>query len=134
MYIKDFSDIDRENFRALIAGYRYYHKVAIAHIRNMKTLPFKRIPEKNDVQVECVEGWVSVYRKCAYCRHCSGVRVGKRVFPSPQKEKLTAVQRGMGVDEDLMNAQIMFNTYVRDGSAIECDDEGDEGFRSMYQF
>jgi hypothetical protein len=100
----------------------------------MKTLPFKRIPEKNDVQVECADGWVSVYRKCAYCRHCSGVRVGKRIFPSPQKDKLTAVQRGIGVDEDLMNAQIMFNTYVRDGSAIECDDDGDEGFRSMYQF
>lgn len=99
----------------------------------MKTLPFKRIEEKNDVHVECADGWLSVYRKCAYCKHCAGVRVGKRLFPSPQREKMKAVKRGFGADEDLMNAAIMYNTYIRDGSAIECDDDRNEGYQSMYR-
>jgi len=28
----------------------------------------------------------------------------------------------------------MFNTLVRDGTAIECEDDAGEGFRSMYGY
>lgn len=98
----------------------------------MKTLPFKREEARNDVLVECADGPLSVYRKCGMCRHCAGVRVGKRVIPSPQRQKVDGVRRGTVADDDLLNAQIMFNTLVRDGEAIECDDDGNEGFRSLY--
>jgi len=59
--------------------------------------------------------------------------VGKRVIPTPQKEKIADVRRGVASDEDLMNAAMMFNTLIRDGSAIICDDEKDSGFTSSYQ-
>jgi hypothetical protein len=100
---------------------------------SMKTLPFKREESKNDVLVECADGWLSVYRNCAYCVHCAGVRVGKRLLPSPQRQKMEAVKRGATGDEDLLNAALMFNTLVRDGDAIECDDDANKGFRTMYR-
>jgi len=99
----------------------------------MKTLPFKREESKNEVLVECADGWLSVYRNCAYCAHCAGVRVGKRVLPSPQRQKMEGVRKGAAPAEDLMNAALMFNTLIRDGDAIECDDDAGEGFRSMYR-
>ena len=99
----------------------------------MKTLPFKREESRDEVKVECADGWVSVYRKCAYCIHCAGVRVGKRIFPAPQKEKIKGIKRGSGSDEDLLNAAIMFNTLIRDGDAIECDDDENEGYSPLYR-
>jgi hypothetical protein len=27
---------------------------------------------------------------------------------------------------------MMFNTYVRDGTAVECDDDADEGYNPRY--
>ncbi|MGA7627555.1 MAG: hypothetical protein WCA60_03610 [Methanoregula sp.] len=52
--------------------------------------------------------------------------------PSPQIKALEDV-RHLGVaDETLMNAALMFNALVRDGSAIECDDDKNEGFRKLY--
>jgi len=39
---------------------------------------------------------------------------------------------GVSTDEGLMNAAMMFNTLVRDGSAILCNDDANEGFRSLY--
>ena len=31
-----------------------------------------------------------------------------------------------------MQAAMMFNAYVRDGSAVECDDDADEGYAPRY--
>ena len=99
----------------------------------MKTLEFDREKKPNDVMVECADGWLSVYRYCAYCIHCSGIRVGRRVMPSPQKQRLEGVRRGVATDEDLFNAQMMYNTLIRDGSAVECDDDKNEGYRPLYK-
>lgn len=98
----------------------------------MKTLPFQREEKKERVMVECADGMVSVHTRCAYCRHCVGVRVRNRVIPAPQKQALQDVRRGVGMDEVLLNAAMMFNSLVRDGSALECDDDTNEGFRSLF--
>ncbi len=103
-------------------------------IKVMKSLSFNRNETGQKVTVKCADGEVSVYSKCAYCKHCQGVLVGKRVIPSPQKEKIADVKRGVASDEDLMNAAMMFNTLIRDGSALICDDEKDSGFVSLYQY
>ena len=98
----------------------------------MKTLPFQRDEKKNRVTVDCADGVVSVYSHCAYCRHCNGVRVGSRLVSSPQGQSLIDVRRGVAADESLMNAAMMFNTLVRDGAAIECDDDANNGFLGLY--
>lgn len=99
----------------------------------MKTLPFSRDEKKDRVTVECAAGPVSVYTRCAYCRHCAGVVVRNRTMPTPQREVLKAMRKGTAMDEDLLNAAMMFNTLVREGSAIECDDVKNEGFSSLYE-
>ncbi|MBP7300160.1 MAG: hypothetical protein KA967_07195 [Methanoculleus sp.] len=99
----------------------------------MKTLEFHRDDAKGRVTVACADREVSVYSYCGYCRHCAGVRVGKRMIPTPQRQALSGFQRSTNPDENLLNAAIMFNTLVRDGSAIECEDDKGEGFRSMYR-
>jgi len=43
------------------------------------------------------------------------------------------MMKGINPDENLLNAAIMFNTLVRDGNAIECEDDAGEGFHSMYR-
>jgi hypothetical protein len=98
----------------------------------MKTLPFQRDEKKSKVIVACADGNISVYSRCAYCRHCNGVRMGNRVAPSPQNQALLDVRRGTVSDDVLMNAAMMFNTLVRDGSAIECNDSENNGFTSLY--
>ena len=98
----------------------------------MKTLEFVRDTKKDRVTVACADGMVSVYSKCAYCRHCTGVVTGKRVAPAPQKEALTAIRKGRGSDDSLMNAAMMFNTLIRDGSAIACDDDANAGYAALY--
>ncbi len=98
----------------------------------MKTLEFHR-EEKNDrITVTCAEGEVSVYSHCSYCRHCRGIMVGKRTVDAPQIKAGAELRRGSSGDDSFMNAAMMFNTLVRDGSAIACDDEGGEGFRRRY--
>ena len=98
----------------------------------MKTLEFVRDEKKSRVTVACADGMVSVYSKCAYCRYCSGVVVGKRVSPAPQKEALNAMRKGTGSDDSLMTAAMMFNTLVRDGNAIACDDDANAGYLKLY--
>ena len=98
----------------------------------MKTLPFQRDTSKNRVTVSCAAGSVSVYSNCAYCRHCQGVRVGTRLTQSPQVKALSDLQHLSVADETLMNAALMFNALVRDGTAIECDDDNNEGFQKLY--
>ena len=98
----------------------------------MKTLQFQRDEKKNRVTVGCADGTVSVYSQCAYCRHCKGIWVGKRLNPAPQVQALADLRRGVSPDETLMNAAMMFNTLVRDGVAVECDDDAGEGFRKLF--
>jgi hypothetical protein len=98
----------------------------------MKTLQFQRDEKKSRVMVDCAEGNVSVYSHCAYCKHCIGIRVGKRLAPTPQVQALADVRRGSAEDDVLMNAAMMFNTLVRDGTAVECDDDANEGFRKLF--
>ena len=98
----------------------------------MKTLEFVRDEKKDRVTVACADGMVSVSSRCAYCRHCRGVVVGKRVAPSPQREALDNIRLGKGSDENLMNAAMMFNTLVKDGHAISCDDDANAGYLKLY--
>jgi len=98
----------------------------------MKTLSFQRDEAKNRVTVACAAGTVSVYSYCAYCKHCQGVRNGDRVTASPQVKALNDLRMQHIADDALMNAALMFNALIRDGSAIECDDDDNEGFRKLY--
>lgn len=98
----------------------------------MKTLPFHRDEKKQQVAVDCADGRLSVYRFCAFCVHCSGIRVRNRVLPSPQKQALTDIKTKAASDDALLNAAMMFNTLIRDGEAIECDDDANEGFVPLY--
>ncbi|MDD1685668.1 MAG: hypothetical protein LUQ43_01745 [Methanoregula sp.] len=98
----------------------------------MKSLPFQRDEKKNRVTVGCADGDVSVYSHCAYCMHCTGVRTGSRVMATPQKSALNDLKRGVAADENLMNAAMMFNSLIRDGSAIECDDDANKGYQGLY--
>ncbi len=98
----------------------------------MKTLEFHRDEKKDRVTVTCADGEISVYSHCAYCIHCMGIRVGKRVVPTPQTQATADLRRGTAGDEVLMNAAMMFNTLIRDGSAIECDDDANQGFQRRY--
>jgi hypothetical protein len=54
------------------------------------------------------------------------------VAPTPQKDALDAIRQGKGSDEGLMNAAMMFNTLIRDGSAIACDDDANTGYVALY--
>jgi len=99
----------------------------------MKVLEFHRDDTKDRVTVTCADGEVSVHSHCGYCRHCAGVRVGRRTIPTPQRQALSGVRQGANPDENLLNAAVMFNTLVRDGIAIECEDDEGKGFYSMYR-
>ncbi len=98
----------------------------------MKILDFFRSPPSDRITVQCADGEVEVHSHCAYCTHCAGVRIGKRSMPNPILQAYKDVRRGTAPDEALMNAAMMFNTLVRDGDAIACDDDGNEGFSSLY--
>lgn len=98
----------------------------------MKILEFHRDDASDRVTVACADREVSVHSHCGYCRHCAGVRVGKRTIPTPQRQALSGVRLGGNPDENLLNAAMMFNTLVRDGTAVECEDDAGEGFASMY--
>lgn len=42
------------------------------------------------------------------------------------------MRSGKASDDMLMNAAMMFNTLIRDGSAIECGDDENRGFVTRY--
>jgi len=104
----------------------------LEYLLTMKTLPFQRDEKKNRVTVTCADGDISVYSHCAYCRHCKGIWVGKRLVPSPQIQVLSELKKGTAGDDTLMNAAMMFNTLIRDGSSLDCDDDQNQGFRGLY--
>lgn len=99
----------------------------------MKTLPIKRDEKGNRATVECATGEVSVYSYCGYCVHCRGIRRGARVYPPPQEKAMQNISRGIAADDSLMNAAMQFNMLIRDGTAVECDDDDNRGFKSRYQ-
>ena len=98
----------------------------------MKSLEFHRDEKKDRITVACADGEVSVYSHCSYCRHCMGVQVGKRMVETPQIKAGADLRRGAFGDDMLMNAAMMFNTLVRDGSAIACNDDAGHGFQRRY--
>ncbi|MDE4908879.1 hypothetical protein L0665_09700 [Methanogenium marinum] len=101
----------------------------------MKTLPLNRTGPNDMVKVMCAdEKELSVYSKCAFCSHCEGVIVGRREMPNPMKKVIQDSKLSAGGDEDLQNAQMMYNTLIRDGSALLCSDEKNEGFKSLYSY
>lgn len=98
----------------------------------MKTLAMNKESGADKATVDCAGTERSVHRFCGYCRHCAGIRVGRRMIPSPQGRAADEIRRGTAPDENLMQAAMMFNTYVRDGSAIECDDDAGAGYVPRY--
>ena len=98
----------------------------------MKTLAMNKESGADKASVDCAGTERSVHRFCGYCRHCTGVRVGRRLIPNPQGRVVEEIRRGTAPDENLMQAMMMFNTYVRDGSAVECDDDEGEGYAPRY--
>ena len=98
----------------------------------MKTLAIYRAEGSDRATVTCDDGEVSTHVRCAYCIHCRGIRVGARVFPPPQEQASKNITKGVSSDEELMNAQMMFNTLMTTASGIDCDDDRGEGFRSRH--
>jgi hypothetical protein len=99
----------------------------------MKTLAITRDEKKDRATVECADGEVSIYRNCAFCIHCKGIRIGEKLYPSPQDLALKNISGGISGDEALMNAAMQFNSLAASATAIECDDDQNTGFRSRYQ-
>jgi hypothetical protein len=58
--------------------------------------------------------------------------VGKRLVSPPQTQVLSELKKGTAGDDSLMNAAMMFNTLIRDGSSLECDDDENQGFRRLF--
>ncbi len=87
------------------------------------------------VKVMCADKEeVSVYSMCALCIHCEGFTVGRREMPNPQKtvvEEITSGKVRGDPEEAVLNALMTFNLFVRDGSALLCSDDKNEGFRSL---
>ncbi|MDD4254364.1 MAG: hypothetical protein PHP59_03210 [Methanofollis sp.] len=53
------------------------------------------------------------------------------MLPAPQHDTLKK-SAGIGMDENLLNAAMMFNSLVRDGDAIACADDACAGYVSMF--
>jgi len=98
----------------------------------MKTLPFQRDEKKSRVTVTCADGDISVYSHCAYCSDSKGTQVGKRLHTPPQIQELSELKKGTAGDDSLMNAAMMFNTFIRDGSSLDCDDDENQGFSRLF--
>ena len=129
IYLKHFDSVSIFSGENL---YRYSLIIGNAILLCMKTLPFQRDPAKNQVNVDCAGGSVSVYSSCAYCRYCRGIHMSNRLVPPPQIKALADIREHGASDEILMTAAMQFNTLVRDGSAIECADEKNEGYQRLF--
>jgi hypothetical protein len=99
----------------------------------MKTLAITRDEKKVRATVDCADGEVSIYSNCAFCSHCKGIRIGGQLSPTPQEAALRNLSTGASGDEVLMKAAMQFNTLANSGTAIECDDDQNGGFRSRYR-
>ncbi|MFH0967127.1 MAG: hypothetical protein V1862_05540 [Methanobacteriota archaeon] len=99
----------------------------------MKSLLILRDTETIKVQVECAAGKLAVHTKCAFCIHCKGVKVGARIMPSPYDTISSQIRTGAMPPEALMEAALQFNTLVRDGTEIACDDEAGVGYTPRFR-
>jgi hypothetical protein len=99
----------------------------------MKSLPILRDSASDKVQVECAAGKLAVHTRCAYCIHCKGVKIGARVMPSPYDTMSSKIRSGAMPPEALMEAALQFNTLVRDGSDIACDDDANAGYTPRFR-
>lgn len=98
----------------------------------MKSLVILRKEGSDRALVECATGTVSVHTKCGYCKHCRGIRVGARIMPSPYEKTGAQIKTGSLPPEAYLEAALAFNTLVRDGSEIACDDDENLGYESRY--
>lgn len=99
----------------------------------MKTLPILREQGSDKAYVECASGKQPVHTRCSYCQHCKGIQVGARVMPSPYETALSQIKGTSAPPEVLMEAAMQFNTLVRDGTAISCNDETDQGYTPRFR-
>jgi hypothetical protein len=100
---------------------------------SMKTLVIHRDEKKTRAMVDCADGEVSVYRNCAYCRHCKGILLGENLCAPPQDAAIKGITGSGSGDEALMNAAMQFNSLVNSGTAVACDDDENAGFTSRYR-
>ena len=57
---------------------------------------------------------------------------GNDLSPHLRHWHYQSLKKGSADDDTLMNAAMMFNTLIRDGSSLDCDDDENQGFRSLY--
>lgn len=53
-------------------------------------------------------------------------------MPSPQRQALSDIRARAAGDDALLQAAMMFNSLIREGMAIECDDDANQGFATLY--
>ena len=99
----------------------------------MKSLPFLRDSATDKVEVECASGKLAVHTRCAFCTHCKGVKVGARIMPSPYETISSQIRTGVMPPEALMEAAMQFNTLVRDGTELACDDDAGAGYTLRFK-
>jgi len=99
----------------------------------MKSLPILRDSASDKVQVECASGKLAVHTRCSICIHCKGVKVGARVMPSPYDTISGQIRTGAMPPEALMEAAMQFNTLIRDGTELACDDDKGEGYTPRFR-
>ncbi len=99
----------------------------------MKSLPIIRETEADKVYVKCASGEMKVHTRCSYCLHCKGIMVGSRIMPSPYEKAFSQIRSGAVAPEILMEAAMQFNSLVRDGTAISCDDDSENGYTPRYK-
>lgn len=99
----------------------------------MKSLPILRELSSDKVQVECASGMLAVHTRCGLCIHCKGVKVGARIMPSPYDVIAGQIRTGIMPPEALMEAAMQFNTLVRDGTEIACDDDTNVGYTPRFR-
>lgn len=99
----------------------------------MKSFPFIRESTSDRVYVECASGKLPVHTRCAYCIHCKGIQLGARIMPSPYEQSAIQIRTGSMPPESLMDAAMQFNSLVRDGTALACDDDSEEGYTQRFK-
>lgn len=99
----------------------------------MKSLPILRETGSEKVQVECASGKVAVHTRCALCIHCKGVKVGARIMPSPYDTISGQIRVGAMPPEALMEAALQFNTLIRDGTELACEDDAGAGYTPRFR-
>lgn len=99
----------------------------------MKSLPLIREQDSDKVYVECSSGKLPVHTRCSYCQNCKGIQVGARVMPSPYENASSQIRGGSVPPEILMEAAMQFNSLIRDGTAITCSDDSNNGYTPRFR-